>query len=551
MLPSAVSAQVSPADELDFSRGLIEINAVAWQQNWGNTNLRDTVEIEQESNVRSLGAYYTPSETASALVRWAVRTGNENILEPSAGGGALLCAAFEHARSIRPDGRCQITAFDIDPRAISNLKGLKIDELHVKHGDFLEELPPPQPTFNLVLANPPFNRNHSLSADARSRFRTKFDVKGAAGLWVYFLLHSLNFLQKNGRLAIIVPRSACFTVHGQDLLARLCKSFGSVGIYELESKPEWSSYAEESGAVILAEDYLARTCEAPLRGVLRNDGSIEIRRNVDSATYRAILEKSKPLSAFAQISIGAVTGRNSVFLLSEAERLDARIDRDDVLPVVSRRRHISGITLSRKELASLAEAGQKTWMLAPRHLTGSVARYLKVVSEEERISVVWFRKRNPWWKVQIDGRYHAVFTYMNDLGPRLVRLAPGIVCTNTLHRVEFRSKTPVDVRLSSFLSFISTFGQLAAEKTGRAYSGGVLKFEIAEARNLPVLAVDQLFTYELFKKVDTYLRAGEHDRARLSVDKAFMPSLFGRSWKQKLEELEIELSELRAARRGG
>jgi hypothetical protein len=139
---------------------------------------------------------------------------------------------------------------------------------------------------------------------------------------------------------------------------------------------------------------------------------------------------------------------------------------------------------------------------------------------------------------------------MNDLGPRLIKLSGGIVCTNTLHRVEFNRKTNASQKLSAYLTPISTFGQLAAERLGRAYSGGVLKFELADARRLPILVGIGEFTTQLLVDVDKLLRAGKVDEARAAVDMAFMPSLFGRSWKKQRDELETELTRLRNSRRG-
>ncbi|GAB3399260.1 hypothetical protein GCM10027318_04750 [Massilia agilis] len=145
-------------------------------------------------------------------------------------------------------------------------------------------------------------------------------------------------------------------------------------------------------------------------------------------------------------------------------------------------------------------------------------------------------------------RYDAVFTYMNDAGPRVVRLEPGIVCTNTLHKLEFKPSTSEQAKYSALLSPISTFGQVAAEKIGRAYSGGVLKFELREARNLPIV-ISPSFNESLLSKVDGMLRNNDIVQAAQTVDEAFMPQLFGASWRDAQRTLIYELDTLRAARR--
>jgi adenine-specific DNA-methyltransferase len=509
-----------------------------------------SLELEKVSlsRIRQLGAYYTPDKIASAIASWAIRAGNEKILEPSAGGGALLNAAYEKVRAISPLSTWHATAFDIDSNAIKQLRKLMIDGLTVHHADFLSVHPTFHDQVDLVLANPPFTRNHEILPIDRQKYRERFGIKGAVGLWVYFILHSLAFLKRGGRIASIVPRSALFTHHGKELLEQLSLNFLHVGVYELASKPNWSNYAEESGAVILAEGYQCGGASTFERGILEDNGTTKPIYENNSTSFNRILEKSVMLGDFASLSIGAVTGRNSVFLLNKEEKAAAGISDIDVRPVVSRRRQINGITLTTKDLARMAEEGQKTWLLSPHELTKSIQEYLKIVPENDRKTTVWFKKRSPWWKVQLASSYDAVFTYMNDLGPRLVRLDPNIVCTNTLHRVQFKPIASKCDRLAALLSPISTFGQLAAEKIGRAYSGGVLKFELSEAKKLPIVKCSA-FNEELVSRVDEMLRRQEISRATAAVDEAFMAELFGNSWRDAQIELDAELAALRQARR--
>jgi adenine-specific DNA-methyltransferase len=497
--------------------------------------------------VRLLGAYYTPDRTAVAVARWAIRTGHEAILEPSAGGGALLVAAFARARELALRPKARAMAFDIDSDAIDKLHALAIHGLTVCHGDFLEQTISEK--FDLVLANPPFNRNHSLSAERRAVLRERLDAPGAIGLWGYFLLHALNFLKEGGRVASIVPRSVLFTAHGERFMKRFCDMFSAVGVYELSNKPSWSNFADEDGAVILAEGFGGRPCEGYSRGALNDDGTIEHARSQNCESYRRIFGESVELDTLAELSIGVVTGRNKVFLLTEEERTNAGLSLAHVRPIVSRSKQLTGISLTKEDLLGLARDGHKTWLLAPSRFYASVSQYLDAIPVVDREAVVWFKKRNPWWKVQIGGQNDAVFTYMNDLGPRVVAVSPGVICTNTLHRVKYRSLTNESQKRSVLLTPISTFGQLAAEHIGRSYGGGVLKFELADARRLPVVTSEK-FSSDLLGLVDSLLKEGKIAEATLAVDGAFMPDIFGRSWKFAREKLQLDLQQLRSQRRG-
>ena len=62
----------------------------------------------QVTDQKARGAYYTPPETAAALVRWAVRRPDEHMLDPSCGDGRFLAL---HPRS---------TGVDCDASAVSS-----------------------------------------------------------------------------------------------------------------------------------------------------------------------------------------------------------------------------------------------------------------------------------------------------------------------------------------------------------------------------------------------------------------------------------------------
>jgi len=164
------------------------------------------------------------------------------------------------------------------------------------------------------------------------------------------------------------------------------------------------------------------------------------------------------------------------------------MDREDLVPIVSRARQVRGLSISRSELEDMADTGERTWLLAPRSLGmrgGPVRRRLAQVEPDSRRRTAWFRKRRPWWAVAPIPECDAVFTYMNDLGPRLALVEEEITCSNTLHCVRFVDELPLASRMSAVSSFVSTFGQLSAELQGRTYGGGVLKFELKEARAFP------------------------------------------------------------------
>lgn len=505
--------------------------------------------------VFDLSAFYTPASTAACLASWAIRSGRERILEPSFGGGALIAAAMARAQTFGCGTLPELVGFDIDDSAAEALRPVYAGgPVRLLRQDFLEVSPTEHGQFDVVLSNPPFTRNHAILPERRADLRKRFATAGAAGIWVHFVLHSMKFIRPGGRLACVVPASCFFADYANDVLNRLCANFRDVELLRLNEKPKWSGGAQEPGAFLLADGYLQGSASGVAKGFwVRGRGQVG---NFDptSAAFAQLLLASHPFGEIADIGIGDVTGCNRVFLLSEEERKRDQIPISQVSSVVSRARHITGLFVTKRGLRSFAGQNEKTWLLSPTSLdrrNSGVRRRLAQISHSKRRSTVWLNKREPWWKVTTGSRCDAVFSYMNDKGPRLARVSPGVRCTNTLHRVTFLPSVTDRQQIAAMLTMVSSFGQLAAERCGRAYGGGVLKFEIRETRRLPILPAGDETDLSRWLEVDDALRRGEPDVATALADELLMAPLLGDAWRTAAEEFAREIADRRSARRAG
>ena len=444
-----------------------------------------------------------------------------------------------------------VLACDINPRVIEMVIPRLTPECDVRAIDFLQLDPASTGLFNAVLTNPPFTRNHSIDFRRRAALRARFGASGAAGLWVHFLLHALDFLMPGGRLAAVIPASGLFSDYGRAALDRVCRRFAHVELREFVDKPLWVNDAEERGALLLAEGFNQGASALPRATRWSVSGQKIEEIGTADAVFNSLSRQSKPLDALATLSIGAVTGCNEVFLMNDEERRSMGIDQPDLRTVASRSRHIPGLSIDAATLIAQAQTSEKTWLLAPRSIDakgGGVRRQLAKISAKRRRCTRWFSKRTPWWKVEVPP-CNAIFTYMNDRGPRLVLTDDTIGCTNTLHCVRFAPKVSRAERMAASLSLQCTFGQLAAERIGRSYGGGVLKFELKEARQMPVLPISKTVE-ESYAEADRALRHGEHDVATRIADESLVTPLLGRNWRRQIEEMRVELTERRRDRRG-
>ena len=477
---------------------------------------------------KRLGQFYTPGSEASSFADWAIRTGNERILEPSAGDGALLLAALKRTAALQGRPRTAI-ACDIDGSAVELLQARVGDAADIRTTDFFDLDPREHAPVDVVLANPPFTRNHLLDEITKRKLRERYPLKGAAGLWAYFVLHARSFLRNGGRMLVVVPTAATFTSYGEDLLRQLRCDFRTLSLVELPTKPSWTLSADERGAVILADGYQGGPAALITRGVWDfGTNSPQLSRPVTlPPSFRRLGERAVSLDGLANLSIGTVTGANAVFLLNGRDA--EKFGKNDLVAIVARARHVRGVSISKLELEEMGRDGERTWLLAPRALGargGPVRNRLARVDRHARRTTAWLNKRRPWWGVVPQPAFDAVFTYMNDAGPRLALVESGITCSNTLHCVRFKAEVTTASRMSAVVSFLSTFGQLEGELRGRAYGGGVLKFELKEARAFPVL-LNEVVTGRDVSTLDGMLRRGEVVAAREFADELLLEPVLG------------------------
>jgi len=166
------------------------------------------------------GGYYTPKSIANFLARWAIRSPEANILEPSCGDGILLESAVEvllECGAVGGQAVELVHGVELDPleaakalRRLHQFGGLPFD-IHV--GDFFsycKEHLAEKRLFDVVIGNPPFVRYQNFPEDHRT---VAFDLMRSAGLhpnrltnsWVPFLVAITLLLNEKGRMAMVIP----------------------------------------------------------------------------------------------------------------------------------------------------------------------------------------------------------------------------------------------------------------------------------------------------------------------------------------------------------
>ncbi|MCW3051287.1 MAG: putative site-specific modification DNA-methyltransferase, partial [Chthonomonadales bacterium] len=209
-----------------ISSSLVGRSETAPQQNKEN--------LASNAAVRRLtGVYYTPSTAAEFMTDWLVRYDGEHVMEPSFGEGIFLHSVGATATR-RGFNRVQVTGIEIDPAALQR-EGREHSPIREKlcYGDFLGVNPFP---VQAVIGNPPYVRLRHLPDEQRQRAtETARVVMGhpmepSGSVWMPFVLHAIRFLEKGGRMALVLPYELTYVRYARPLWNVLRNHFGSLRV---------------------------------------------------------------------------------------------------------------------------------------------------------------------------------------------------------------------------------------------------------------------------------------------------------------------------------
>jgi adenine-specific DNA-methyltransferase len=530
---------------------------------------------------KQLGAYYTPDWLAEAIASWSIREKTDHILEPSFGAGALVFAAFNRLKQlgnsspenhlygcdISEDAHQSLTDSLGDQYSIPHI--IKNDFLATQHSDYSNIL------FDCVIANPPFTRHHSIDKSLRAKHRhliEKHSIPRTAGLWVYFLLHACSFLRPGGRIAFILPQSFRTSRYASNVKHYIASSFSRSNVIDLQF-PAFKDFGTDERCVALLCDGFSLTGPAHFSAfyTMHHKGAaiscitetLSNHKHEASAADNSLSSRTlqisppyfsnglvKQLGDICSIEIGIVTGLSKFFLLNQASVDKFGIPEDDLMPIISRTRHVNSLDFSMQMMEQLRHKGERVLLLYPTNVddrNSPTRNYLAQIPRWIRKSTVWLNKRKPWYRPIVGTPPHAVLTYFGSKTPLLSAVPPGVHCTNALHKVHFKEAVPAHMRKFVSIALLSSISQLSAERLGLRFSGGALKLDPSKASQIDIPFSEHIDVKEIapaFFEINQRLHCGDLEQARLMAD-TFLTNVIGSDIVSLLSTAREQLQVLR------
>ena len=277
------------------------------------------------------GQYYTRPEVVDLINAFAIRDGEDVVLDPGCGGGTFLVRAYARKKRLAPrlkhsDLLGGVFGTDVSPFAAhlstinlatrdlvedANYPRVKrVDFFDVKAGGGFLTFPKEGggkqqilvPRFNAIVGNPPYVRQEDVPPESKAKYAavartTGLLANGRSDLHIYFWGQALALMAPDARLGFLASSQWLDAEYGFPLQAWLLENFRILAIIESRDEP-WFVGARVATVAAIAEresdpqardDGLVRFVEMrrPIAELLAGDqssqGALEAAENLRDA----------------------------------------------------------------------------------------------------------------------------------------------------------------------------------------------------------------------------------------------------------------------------
>lgn len=192
--------------------------------------------IENATDQKLRGAYYTPPAIAKFILQWGINGCNDlNILEPSCGDGVFLECIGNNGMSYN-----SVTAIEYEEKEAEKARAITLHDSEVINADFHRFCLDNDRRFDLVVGNPPFIRYQYYDPEQQKLADEIFKRSGLkrtklTNAWVTFVVGCSQLLKETGKIGFVVPSELLMVKYAQQLRRYLAKNFNKINIISFEN----------------------------------------------------------------------------------------------------------------------------------------------------------------------------------------------------------------------------------------------------------------------------------------------------------------------------
>ena len=498
--------------------------------------------LKSASERNHWGQFATPPTLSLDIARYThqrFRGRKIRFIDPAIGTGSFYSAL---SRVCSREEIQQAAGVELDPAfadaasALWSNLGLKIIP-----ADFTR-LKPPQPDerFNLILTNPPYVRHHHLEPDDKIRLKLAIreqlgiEVSGLAGLYVYFLLLSHQWLADNGLAVWLIPSEFMDVNYGKAVKQYLATRIKLLHIHRFCPADVQFSDALVSSAIVIFRNVKSPKSHQvtfSFGGRLTNPDhkervALEELRLAHKWTKfpRATIGSEDPhpltLADLFNIKRGLATGANKFFILPKAETRRLGIPRRFLRPILPSPRYLKTSIIESNSDGYPAVEPQLALIdcdLPENEVREKHPRFWAYLESGKQRGIdqgYLTSRRVPWYSQEKRDSAPFLCTYMGrpDNGNKPFRFmwnksAATAANVYLLLYPKGRLKTALDADASLYQAVFDVMQTITTEMflgESRVYGGGLYKLEPKELGRLSAKPIMEAFRLSIPQQISLF-----------------------------------------------
>lgn len=466
-------------------------------------------EWTQREILRDKGQFWTPSWVAEAMVSF-VAENTDLVFDPATGRGAFFEALIKLNKK-----EVNFFGTDIDPEVLTDVI-YNNKYCLVEKRDFIKN--PPQGKFNAIVANPPYIRHHRIDEETKITLKklstsiTGFAIDGRAGYHIYFFIQALNHLEKDGRLAFIMPADTCEGTFAPKLWKWISDNYCIEAVITFDENATPFPNVDTNAIVFLIKNskpkeniYWVKSNKAYSKDLLEFVSSKFTKHNFTSLeiTNRKLKEAintglTRPeqnhngfkyhLNDFANVMRGIATGSNKFFFLTAQQVIELGIPNEFFKRAVGRTKDAPSNILTENDIKLLEQKDRPTFLFSINghdNLPKSVVDYLKVGEKMGLPNLSLIKQRKPWFKTEKRDIPPLLFAYLGRRNTRFILNEAGVLpLTGFLCVYPIYTDNKYIINIWEALNHPDTLENL--KLVGKSYGSGAIKVEPGKLNKLPI-----------------------------------------------------------------
>lgn len=498
----------------------------------------DSAKTPLERN--KLGQFATPPALSSSITRFVIENylghrKNIKFLEPALGTGSFYSALLKEYNGSRIN---QAVGIEYDKDFFNAANRLwKAKGIDVINENFL--LWNSENRFDLILTNPPYVRHHYINDETKSACRNiaasypNLSISGLSGLYVYFLIHSVSFMNQGGIGVWLIPGEWMNVNYGKALRLFLTRNVKLHHIHNYSISDVKFDDALVSSSVVIFENTnpsANATCK------LSYGSDINFPSHIRELSIQELVSKNKWLNLFNQesspeeepgnysaqlgdffiIKRGIATGSNDFFIKPKKVFESIGISSDFLKPILPSSRELKGAVIESDRRGypkienPLAILDTTLSLSEIKKICPELYKYL-TSDKAKKVSASYLASRRvPWYSQEQRPPAPFICTYMgrNGTNKKIFRffynkskatatngyllLIPRPLLANYL-------KKHPDLSIA-ILDFLNSIPDQQLISNGRNYGGGLYKLEPKELSTIDASLIADSLGISKFEK---------------------------------------------------